>query len=119
ITTRGYNRATINIKGIIVMIKQPIRLVQTFVVSTLALFATMVALGNFMDYGSNYDFVKHVLAMDTTFEGNNLMWRAITSDALVTVAYWSIIAMEVAVAITAWIASYRMVRNFKSSGDKF
>lgn len=101
------------------MIKQPIRLVQTFVVSALALFATMVALGNLMDYGSNYDFVKHVLAMDTTFEGNNLMWRAITSEALVTVAYWTIIALEAAVAVLAWMASYRMVRSFKATSDKF
>lgn len=101
------------------MIKQPIRLVQTFVVMALALFATMVVLGNLMDYGSNYDFVKHVLAMDTTFEGNNLMWRAVTGEAMVTLAYWAIIAVEAAVAVCAWIAGIRMMRSFEASADKF
>ena len=30
-------------------------------------------LDNLIDYGSNYEFVKHVLSMDTTFPGNKLM----------------------------------------------
>lgn len=32
-------------------------------------------MGNLRDYDSNYQFVKHVLSMDTTIEGNALMWR--------------------------------------------
>ena len=36
---------------------------------------------NLVDYGSNHEFVKHVLSMDTTFPGNKLMGRAITNPA--------------------------------------
>jgi len=42
----------------------------------IALSFTVVVL-NTIDYGSNYQFVKHVLKMDLTFAGNRGMWRAI------------------------------------------
>ena len=34
---------------------------------------------NLVDYGSNYQFVQHVLSMDTTFPDNTLRDRAITN----------------------------------------
>jgi predicted small integral membrane protein len=61
---------------------------------SLAAFTFMVTLDNIIDYGSNYEFVQHVLSMDTTFPGNALMWRAITNPTLWTVNYCAIIACE-------------------------
>ena len=55
-----------------------IRLVKTSMVASTALFALLVAFNNLVDYGSNYEFVRHTLSMDTTFPGNALMGRAIT-----------------------------------------
>ena len=43
---------------------------------------------------SNYEFVRHVLSMDTTFPGNALMHRAITNESIWSLAYALIIAME-------------------------
>ena len=45
-----------------------------------------------VNYGSNFDFVQHVLSMDTTFPGNQLKWRAISTPALHHAFYWTIIA---------------------------
>ena len=39
------------------------------------------------DYGSNYEFVRHVLMMDSTFPGNHGMWRAVNSSLVHTVFY--------------------------------
>lgn len=66
------------------------------IVMTLALaaFCFLVTFTNITDYDSNYAFVQHVLSMDTTFPGNKAMYRAITSPAIWTLAYWSIIAAE-------------------------
>jgi predicted small integral membrane protein len=61
---------------------------------TLAGFAFLVTVGNLTDYESNFAFVQHVLSMDTTFPGNALMYRAITTPALWHVAYWLIIGGE-------------------------
>lgn len=60
----------------------------------LSLFAFLVTFNNITDYGSNFEFVKHVLSMDTTFEGNAAMYRAITTPWIWHAGYWGIIAGE-------------------------
>ena len=60
----------------------------------LAFFCLLVAFNNLTDYGTNYLFVQHVLSMDTTYPGNALMYRAITSPILWKIAYALIIIGE-------------------------
>lgn len=72
----------------------PLRLLQSLTVFLAGLFGLFVFMGNLMDYNSNYQFVQHVLSMDTTFEGNALMWRSINSPVIWTIAYIGIIAAE-------------------------
>ena len=64
-----------------------VRCIKSLLVGSVALFALLVAWNNVVDYGSNFAFVQHVLSMDTTFEGNALMHRAITTPALHHAAY--------------------------------
>ena len=71
-----------------------IRLAKVAMIGSLAAYTFIVAYGNVVDYGSNYEFVRHVLSMDTTFPGNALMHRAITNESVWRVAYALIIAME-------------------------
>ena len=73
-----------------------LRDIKTLMVAGLALYPLLVAFGNITDYGSNYVVVQHVLSMDTTFPGNKLMYRAITSPALQHLGYALIIAGEAA-----------------------
>ena len=96
-----------------------IRIVQASVVTMVALYATFVFAGNLMDYDSNYQYVKHVLSMDTTFEGNKLMWRAVTSETLHTLAYWGIILVEGLVALFAWMSGIKMFNRLKASEESF
>jgi predicted small integral membrane protein len=70
------------------------RLAKILVLAALAAFAFIVTYDNIVDYGSNYEFVRHVLSMDTTFPNNALMHRAITDPRLWTAAYVVIIAAE-------------------------
>ena len=70
------------------------RLAKIVLVAVLAAFAFIVAYDNIVDYNSNYEFVRHVLSMDTTFPNNALMHRAITDPRLWAAAYIVIIAME-------------------------
>jgi predicted small integral membrane protein len=80
-----------------------LRDIKTLMVAGLALYPLLVAFGNITDYGSNYVFVQHVLSMDTTFPGNKLMYRAITSPALQHLGYALIIAGEAACGLVlAW-----------------
>jgi predicted small integral membrane protein len=61
---------------------------------TVALYMTLVAVGNITDFGTNQAFVRHVLAMDTTFRDPDLMWRAVTDTGLQDAAYVLIIVWE-------------------------
>ena len=58
-----------------------IRLAKVTMIGSLAAYAFIVAYDNVVDYGSNYQFVRHVLSMDTTFPDNALMHRSITNKA--------------------------------------
>ena len=71
-----------------------IRFAKIAVVAALAAFALIVAYNNVIDYNSNYQFVRHVLSMDTTFPDNALRSRAINSETIWHAAYALIIATE-------------------------
>src|SRR5215813_13677156 len=65
--------------------KQPVieaRIAKTVMVGSLAIFALLVTFDNLTDYSTNYEFVRHVLSMDTTFPGNELLYRRLTSPDL-------------------------------------
>lgn len=74
-------------------------LAATLLTGTVALYIALVAFGNITDFGTNQQFVRHVLAMDTTFKDPDLMWRAITSRTLQDAAYLAIIAWETVAAL--------------------
>ncbi|MFJ6542307.1 DUF2165 domain-containing protein [Streptomyces sp. NPDC091385] len=77
----------------------------------LALYIALVALGNITDFGSNQQYVRHVLAMDTTFKDDALMWRAITSTALQDTAYVAIIAWETVAAAVLILGTWLWARR--------
>lgn len=85
-----------------------IRYCKTALVATVALFFTLIAFGNVTDYGSNWQFVSHVLSMDTIFPDSSLRWRAITDPTLQTAAYWLIIGWQILTAAVLWIGTLRL-----------
>ncbi len=88
-------------------------------VAIVAAFALLVAWNNVVDYDSNFTFVRHVLSMDTTFEGNRLMGRAIEATAMHHIAYWLIILMEaITGALCAW-GAIAMARTVRGDGATF
>lgn len=93
----------------------PIRLCKTALVASLALFFALVAFGNVTDYGSNWQFVQHVLAMDTIFPDSTLKWRAITDEWLQTLGYFAIIATEIVTALLLWFATIRMLATLRNA----
>ncbi|MFF8032508.1 MULTISPECIES: DUF2165 domain-containing protein [unclassified Streptomyces] len=74
-------------------------LTATLLTASVALYMALVALGNITDFGTNQEFVRHVLAMDTTFKDEDLMWRAITNEGVQDAAYVAIIVWETAAAL--------------------
>jgi len=87
------------------------RLAKIALVWSFAFFVTLVVLNNLTDYHSNYQFVSHVLKMDTTFPDNKLMWRSIDSMAVYHAAYGIIILIEALVAILCWLGGFHLLRS--------
>jgi predicted small integral membrane protein len=96
-----------------------LRLAKVLLVSAVALFYTMLVFNNTTDYGSNHQFVQHVLLMDTTFPGNQAMWRAIHSSAVHTAFYCGIIAWEAATMVLTWIGVVQLIRALRSPSAAF
>jgi predicted small integral membrane protein len=76
-----------------------------------ALFYLLVVFNNTTDYASNYQFVHHVLMMDSTFPRNSGMWRAINSTFIHHAFYDSIIAWEMLTTVLAFWGAIRMART--------
>lgn len=96
-----------------------VRLAKIAMTAALAAFALIVTYDNIVDYGTNYEFVKHVLSMDTTFPGNKLMGRAITDPRLWTLAYAAIIAAEGIVFLLLAIATVAMLLALRAPAARF
>ena len=95
------------------------RIAKTLLLAGVALFYTLVVLNNLTDPDSNYQFVRHVLMMDTTFPGNSGMWRAMHSPAWHLTFYVAIIAWEMVTAILLWWGVSDLLRALRASAAKF
>lgn len=96
-----------------------LRTAKLLLVLGVALFYTFVVFNNITDYGSNYEFVHHVLMMDSTFPGNRGMWRAINSPAVHTVFYLSIIIWETITMLLCWWGGFRLAQARRGTAQEF
>jgi predicted small integral membrane protein len=97
-------------------------LAATLLTATVALYTALVAFGNITDFNTNQQFVRHVLAMDTTFKADDLMWRAVTSHAWEDAAYiaiivWESLAALLLIAVTfLWARCHPRARQLSTFG---
>jgi predicted small integral membrane protein len=95
------------------------RTAKLLLLSAIALFYTLVVLNNTTDFDSNYQFVRHVLAMDSTFPGNRGMWRAMSSPLWHLSFYISIIAWEAVTMILSWWGAIGLLRALRKPVAEF
>jgi len=96
-----------------------LRISKAVLVFAIALFYTILVLNNITDYGSNYEFVRHVLMMDSTFPGNHGMWRAVNSPLVHTAFYIGIIAWESVTMLLCWWAGVRLLKSYRADRAQF
>jgi len=95
------------------------RWAKLLLIAGIAIDYTLVVFGNLTDFDSNYEFVRHVLLMDSTFAGNHEMWRAIHSPALHLAFYWSIIAWEIVTMVLMWWGVVDLLRALRQPAMVF
>jgi predicted small integral membrane protein len=96
-----------------------IRLAKIAVIAALAAFALLVAYNNIVDYDSNYQFVRHVLSMDTIFPDSSLRSRAIDSEAMWRAAYGLIIATEALTGLLLALGAVVLLGRLSAPGKTF
>ena len=96
-----------------------VRISKCLLMFSVAFFYTLVVFNNTTDYNSNYQFVRHVLQMDSTFPGNHGMWRAINQPSIHTIFYLSIIFWEIFTAVLCWWCCIALVRTLKLPDGPF
>jgi predicted small integral membrane protein len=95
------------------------RSAKVLLVAGVALFYALVVFNNITDFNSNYEFVRHVLSMDSTLPGNQGMWRALRSPSEHLAFYISIIAWEAATAILLWWGVAKLARSLRGPASSF
>jgi predicted small integral membrane protein len=96
-----------------------LRAAKAALVFGVALYHTLVVWNNVTDYDANFQFIRHVLMMDSTFPGNREMWRAMNSPVWHGVFYWAIILWESAAVILCWWGGWRLARTLKGDESSF
>ncbi len=85
------------------------RVAKAALVAAVAFLYGLVVFNNVTDYDSNYQFVRHVLMMDSTFPGNHGMWREVDRPWVHTAFYVSIITWETVTGVLCAWGAWRMV----------
>lgn len=96
-----------------------VRWAKIALLAAMALYFTVVVFNNVTDFGSNYQFVRHVLTMDTTFPGNHGMWRAMPWPPMHLVFYIGIICWETLCAALGWRSVAALLRARHATVAKF
>ena len=87
-----------------------------FAVLGSGLLTLIIAFSNLTDYSTNFEFVKHVLNMDSIFENSTVKYRSITNNTIHHLSYLFIITLEITMAyffITSAVQMYLQIKNSK------
>ncbi len=95
------------------------RCAKILLLAGIAIFYTLVVFNNLTDFDSNYQFVHHVLAMDSTFPGNHGLWRALPSTSIQLAFYLSIITWEVITMLLLWWSVVSLIRTLRALAVDF
>ena len=95
------------------------RIAQTVLVAAVALLLTLLVLNNLTDYGSNFQYVAHVLSMDTTFPDNQLKWRALTNPIFHHLFYCTLILWETTSAGLCGLGAWRLYQALRADRVSF
>lgn len=96
-----------------------VRLCKIALVAAIGLLALIIVVNNTTDYNTNFQYVHHVLAMDTIFPDSTLTWRAIRTPALQHAAYAVIIATEATIALLCLLGAGRLWQRLTQPGAIF
>ena len=95
------------------------RLAKTISVAAIGLLSLLVFTGNTTDYFTNYNFVQHVMTMDTTFTQSHIHYRSIGNLFVFHAVYILIIACQGLMTFCCAKGSWLLFKNLRSAAAVF
>ncbi len=95
------------------------RMCKMLLLAAMGFFFTLVVFNNTTDFDSNYQFVRHVLMMDSTSPGNRGMWRAISAPWVHIAFYLGIIGWEIVNAVLCWWGAVALLKTLRGTAAEF
>jgi predicted small integral membrane protein len=96
-----------------------LRLAKAISVLAIGIMSLLIVIGNTTDYYTNYQFVSHVMKMDTTFPDSHIHYRSIGNPVLYHAGYLFIILAEVLMAFCCLKGSWLLFKKLKADAVTF
>lgn len=100
-------------------IGQTIRISKATLMLFISIFGLLINYNNFADYSTNYEFLAHILSMDTLSGDPKYGFRAIASPMAHHRIYWLLITLEVLFTAFCMIGTYHLFKNIRTSAKQF
>jgi len=95
------------------------RIAKILLVASAGLALLLVGADNLLDYDANFEVVRHIASMDALPRDAPLLWRAVTSPLLHHLAYWLIIAAELASGALTLLGARRLYAGLRLPAARF
>jgi predicted small integral membrane protein len=96
-----------------------VRGAKIFLVASVGVLVSLVGLNNLLDYNTNFEAVRRILAMDSIPQDSPLLWRSITASWMHHLVYWFIIATEFGGGILCLLGAKRLAQSARSDAAMF
>lgn len=95
-----------------------IRFIKAIIVSTIALFFTLVAFNNVTDFETNQKWTAQIVSLSSV-SNHNVYWRALPVPGVQIGIFYFIIFWEITTALFLWGGTYRMIRYIHVSPSEY
>ncbi len=96
-----------------------VRFSKVVLAAGLGLFALLSAIGNVLDYQTNWFFLQRVMSIDTVGNDPDLAWRAVTNPVLQRTAFALVILFQALTGLAFLFGAVAMTRSLAASKARF
>jgi predicted small integral membrane protein len=98
---------------------QAIKISKASIMLFISFFGILMMYSNVTDYATNYEYLAHILSMDTTRDGHKYAHRAINSPMMHHRIYWLIITLEVMFTVFCTMGTIQLFKNMNTNATAF
>lgn len=95
------------------------RLLKIILLLSCALLMSLAVIDNIFAYDINFEYIQHIMSMDTTFKHPHITWRAVQNPVIHHLCYILIILLEAVASVLLWMGVIYLLKYIKSDSVQF